>query len=154
MNKVFWSLIIVVATIATALFLQASQAGTSVALTPTELLQRAENGASLKRVRLGGKVTNAIPVHYQTEPSVELTFGVESPGTGGGTPVSVIYRGLKPDMFSAGRDVILDGEFKDGVFVAASLLTQCPSKYEPPSPSKTEDTVSHAAQPSASESPS
>ena len=39
-------------------------------------------------------------------------------------------------MFTAGRDVIIDGEYKDGVLQAQKLLTQCPSKYEPPSPEK------------------
>lgn len=48
--------------------------------------------------------------------------------------VPVVYQGLRPDMFAVGRDVIIDGEFKDGVVFASSLLTQCPSKYEAPSP--------------------
>lgn len=48
--------------------------------------------------------------------------------------VPVLYQGLRPDMFSAGRDVIIDGEYRDGVVVASTLLTQCPSKYEAPSP--------------------
>ncbi len=51
-----------------------------------------------------------------------------------GALVPVVYQGLRPDMFEAGRDVIIDGEFKDGVVIASSLLTQCPSKYEAPSP--------------------
>ena len=53
-----------------------------------------------------------------------------------GKPVPVIYRGLRPDMFTAGRDVIIDGSFENGTVVASSLLTQCPSKYEAPSPEK------------------
>lgn len=48
--------------------------------------------------------------------------------------VPVLYQGLRPDMFSAGRDVIIDGEYRDGVVIASTLLTQCPSKYEAPSP--------------------
>ena len=62
-------------------------------------------------------------------------------GTGGeaavgnsSAPIPVVYRGLRPDMFTSGRDVIIDGEFRDGVLTASSLLTQCPSKYEAPSP--------------------
>jgi cytochrome c-type biogenesis protein CcmE len=37
-------------------------------------------------------------------------------------------------MFQAGRDVLIDGDFKDGKIVAAKLQTQCPSKYEPAVP--------------------
>jgi cytochrome c-type biogenesis protein CcmE len=48
--------------------------------------------------------------------------------------VPVVYQGLRPDMFSAGRDVIIDGEYRDGLVIASTLLTQCPSKYEAPSP--------------------
>jgi len=55
---------------------------------------------------------------------------------GGLSMVAVVYRGLRPDMFSAGRDVIIDGSFEGGSVVANTLLTQCPSKYEAPSPEK------------------
>ncbi len=46
--------------------------------------------------------------------------------------VQVRYSGLLPDMFSEGRDVIVEGPSTEGpVFVASSVLTSCPSKYEP-----------------------
>ena len=56
---------------------------------------------------------------------------------GGATTVAVEYRNLKPDMFQAGRDVLIDGDFKGGTIVAAKLQTQCPSKYEPALPGAT-----------------
>ena len=46
--------------------------------------------------------------------------------------IPVTYKKLKPDMFAAGRDVIIDGNFINGKVEALNLLTQCPSKYEPP----------------------
>lgn len=64
--------------------------------------------------------------------------------TSGYTPIHVIYNGLKPDMFEPSRDVLIDGVItlreKGGFFLEAhSILTQCPSKYEPPAP-KQKDT--------------
>ena len=67
-----------------------------------------------------------------------MRFGIEDPGTGGGGLIAVVYRGVRPDMFAVGRDVIMDGDYYNGTFTAANLLTQCPSKYEPP---KAGDTV-------------
>ena len=36
-----------------------------------------------------------------------------------------------PDAYKVGRDVVIDGTLKDGVFTAVpdSLVTKCPSKY-------------------------
>jgi len=42
----------------------------------------------------------------------------------------VRYNGVLPDMFAAGRDVIVEGRVERGVFHANALLTTCPSKYE------------------------
>ena len=46
--------------------------------------------------------------------------------------IAVHYNGLLPDMFSEGRDVIVEGPSLDGeTFVATTVLTSCPSKYKP-----------------------
>jgi cytochrome c-type biogenesis protein CcmE len=52
---------------------------------------------------------------------------------GGGASVPVVYRGSKPDLFAAGREVNLRGQMERGLFVGArdSLVTKCPSKYTP-----------------------
>lgn len=49
----------------------------------------------------------------------------------GTTAVPVVYRGLVPDMFRTGRDILLKGELRNGTFVAVpgSMKTKCPSKY-------------------------
>ena len=51
----------------------------------------------------------------------------------GTVTVPVVYRGSVPDLFRSGRDVMIDGRLKDGVFVAypGTLVTKCPSKYSP-----------------------
>lgn len=127
MGKVFISLVVVFIVIGGALVYRATQSTSSLVLSPSEVL---EKGASrdLKRIRVGGRVVD--PIQYQTEPQMILSFSVKNPGGGEGI-VPVVYRGLKPDMFAAGRDVLIDGDYLGGTIQAAKLQTQCPSKYEP-----------------------
>ena len=113
------------------LVVQATSTKTSVVVTPHELAAKPKE-QRIERLRVAGKVSAGIPINYQHEPYTELRFGIEDPGTGGGGIIAVTYRGVRPDMFAVGRDVIMDGEFHNGTFTAASLMTQCPSKYEPP----------------------
>ena len=51
----------------------------------------------------------------------------------GAAAVPVVYRGSVPDLFRKGRDVVVDGTLRNGVFVAVpnTLVTKCPSKYSP-----------------------
>jgi cytochrome c-type biogenesis protein CcmE len=52
-----------------------------------------------------------------------------SDGTDHRLPVA--YKGIIPDMFRDGIDVVVEGRIDgDGVFQAHTLLTSCPSKYE------------------------
>lgn len=48
----------------------------------------------------------------------------------------VIYAGFQPDTLKVERDVILEGNYDGKQFLAKNLMTQCPSKYEPPAPGK------------------
>lgn len=139
MNKIFLSVVAVFLVIAGALIFQGAQTGTSAVLMPSDLAAK-NSSASMNRIRVAGRVAEA-PVDYKVEPAIELRFSIEDPGnkpdkkTG---TVPVYYAGLKPDMFATGRDVIIDGDFNGGVLTANKLLTQCPSKYEPP---KVQDTI-------------
>jgi len=47
--------------------------------------------------------------------------------------VGVRYTGSVPDLFRSGREVVVEGALRDGVFVAkpGTLSTKCPSKYTP-----------------------
>jgi cytochrome c-type biogenesis protein CcmE len=51
----------------------------------------------------------------------------------GTTAIPVTYRGTVPDLFRTGRDVVVQGQLRNGVFVAVpgTLMTKCPSKYAP-----------------------
>ena len=51
----------------------------------------------------------------------------------GTTTVPIVYKGSVPDLFRSGRDVVVDGKLRNGVFVAVpnTLVTKCTSKYQP-----------------------
>ena len=132
-NKTFIVLVLGMAAIATFLVFQATRESSSVVLRPTDLVG-IEVGRELYRIRVGGKVADA-PIEYATEPQMILKFTLTD-ANDLSAQVPVVYEGLKPDMFTAGRDVIIDGEYVGGELRASKLLTQCPSKYEPPKPSQ------------------
>lgn len=59
-----------------------------------------------------------------------LTTTFKLHGRTGQLPVS--YRGVVPDMFQAGGEVVVEGRLdEDGTFRAAVLMTKCASKYKP-----------------------
>ena len=49
------------------------------------------------------------------------------------TRVTAVYHGTVPDPYRVGREIVLQGRMRGGVFVAqdGSLSTKCPSKYAP-----------------------
>jgi cytochrome c-type biogenesis protein CcmE len=83
-----------------------------------------------QRVRLHGKVAGD---RFDVSKSL-LTASFDLSGKGGAA-LPVVYRGVIPDQFEAGRDVVVEGK-RDGagVFRADVLMTKCASKYEPGSP--------------------
>jgi cytochrome c-type biogenesis protein CcmE len=58
-----------------------------------------------------------------------LRFRMRDIKAGSAAAVPVVFHGTVPDLFKTGRDVVVEGRTKDGVFVAHSLVTKCPSKY-------------------------
>lgn len=131
-NRVFISLLIGVTVIVIVLVMQASTSGISTVLLPSDL--SAMSGSNRKRLRVAGRVAPA-SISYRVEPNFLLEFSIHDPAENNQSEqVAVVYKGIKPDMFAVGRDVILDGEWAGDVFIASKLMTQCPSKYEPPAP--------------------
>jgi cytochrome c-type biogenesis protein CcmE len=62
--------------------------------------------------------------------ALDLTFTLDD--IEGKGELSVHYSGILPDMFAEGRDVVVEGPHTDDpVFQASTVLTSCPSKYEP-----------------------
>jgi cytochrome c-type biogenesis protein CcmE len=68
-----------------------------------------------------------------------MRFQLKDIGSADAERVPVVYRGSVPDLFKTGRDIVVEGKLRNGVFVAkpGSLITKCPSKYGPGHSSKT-----------------
>ena len=97
-------------------------AGNGVAqLTPSTL------GSAKGHVALVGKVVQ------WTHTTHGIRFRVKDIGDKSPQRVLVDYRGSVPDLFGKGKDVVVDGTMRNGVFVATpgSLVTKCPDHYAP-----------------------
>jgi cytochrome c-type biogenesis protein CcmE len=83
-----------------------------------------------QRVRLHGKVA-ADDAFSASSSALNASFNL----LGKQQRIAVVYRGPLPDMFEAGRDVVVEGKLDNArVFQADVLMTKCASKYEQASP--------------------
>lgn len=98
-------------------------------LTVGEYLALDEEEAT-KQVRIGAKV-QAGSVSYDAKTST-LRFSVVDDESGTAS-LPVVYRGVVPDSFEPGVEVVIEGNSATvgGQFEAKTLLTKCASKYEP-----------------------
>jgi cytochrome c-type biogenesis protein CcmE len=103
----------------------------SIAGGRTPQLRPSQLAGHAGRVSLVGRVVG--PVHGSGYSSGGLRFAVSDIGGARATAVPVVYHGSVPDLFKVGRHVVVDGRYRNGVFVAKrdSLVTKCPSKYSP-----------------------
>jgi cytochrome c-type biogenesis protein CcmE len=82
-----------------------------------------------QRVRLHGPV--GLDDFFVSPGSLTARFQL----LGDSGQITVEYAGVIPDMFEAGKDVVVEGRVGEaGVFLADTLMTKCASKYEPVSP--------------------
>ena len=108
-------------------------AGNGIAdLTPSTLAGHTGNvsliGAVVGKPQVSGAYTKA-----------GMRFQLKDIGDAKAARVPVVYHGSVPDLFKTGRHIVVEGRYRNGVFVAKrnSLITKCPSKYAPASSSKT-----------------
>ena len=65
--------------------------------------------------------------------------------TDGAKSYNVVYRGITPDTFTDGVDVVVEGRLgRDGTFRATTLLAKCASRYEN-APDKYKETPGYRA---------
>lgn len=83
--------------------------------------------------RLNGVVSTGAPANAAAQAiSAEgVRFQVQDQNDASKT-VQVLYRGVVPDTFQAGREIVVTGKMEGGTFVAKrdTLLTKCPSKFQ------------------------
>lgn len=83
-------------------------------------------------VRVAGRV-QAGTMNWNPK-DLRLSFSLGSLKEGDSSPSGVLvrYQGILPDMFAEGRDVIVEGRYSPtDVLEAKTIMTSCPSKYEP-----------------------
>lgn len=112
----------VAAALAVFLLYTSLAGGTTPALRPGQL------AGHQGKVQLSGAVL--APVRGDAHGS-GLRFRLRD--IGGTATVPVLYTGTVPDLFRAGRHILVEGQLRHGVFVAqpGSMITKCPSKYAP-----------------------
>jgi cytochrome c-type biogenesis protein CcmE len=96
-------------------------------LTPQELETRVAADPSFvgTGVKVGARVVSGSIVRAPS--GREVSFQV----TDGARTVPVVYRGIAPDTFTDGVDVVVEGRLSpDGTFHATTLLAKCASRYE------------------------
>ena len=89
-------------------------------------------------VRIAGRVQDgsmqwdpaALNLDFVLIPIDETTADETTAPLAPGVPVH--YQGIVPDMFAEGRDVVVEGVYTpEQNLVASTIMTSCPSKYEP-----------------------
>jgi cytochrome c-type biogenesis protein CcmE len=110
-------------------------------VTPTELASKLSADSSLHDVgiKLGARVVDGSIT--RSPGGREYAFTV----TDGAREIPVVYRGIAPDTFTDGVDVVVEGRMgRDGTFRATTLLAKCASRYES-APEKYRDTPGYKA---------
>jgi cytochrome c-type biogenesis protein CcmE len=93
-------------------------------------------------VRMVGNVAHG-SIDVRAARDVQFTMCSE------GDSMSVFYRGVVPDTFKDGAEVVVEGSLgSDGHFMASTLLAKCPSKYEAEDAHPEDVSRSGAAEPS------
>lgn len=78
-----------------------------------------------QRVKLCGTVVGEGLVSHPAGMNADFTL------RGAGKSIPVAYHGVIPEMFAAGRDVVVEGKLNAaGTFEADQMMTKCASKYE------------------------
>jgi cytochrome c-type biogenesis protein CcmE len=97
-------------------------------LTPSEMSARLKTNPGFKgaAVRVGAHVVKG---SIKRDPGGREYSFLVTDSTGTDT-LPVIYKGLAPDTFTDGVDVVIAGRATDGTFQATTLLAKCASRYE------------------------
>lgn len=117
--------------LASASYLMASSIGETgmYYLTPNELAAKVAADPSFREtgVKVGGRVVEG---SIEREPGGRMVRFVVVDSSGAQS-YPVVYRGIAPDTFTDGVDVVLEGRLDvEGTFQATTLLAKCASRYE------------------------
>lgn len=99
-------------------------------LTPSELSAKVADDPSFRDngVKIGAK---AVPGTIRRDPSGRSLSFVMVDMHDSTKTYPVVYRGIAPDTFTDGVEVVVEGRLgADGTFRATTLLAKCASRYE------------------------
>lgn len=101
---------------------------TSLAGGGTPSVQPSELVAQTGTISVAGLVVGPVSGDAHTE---GLRFKLRDIKGNNPKTVAVLYKGSVPDLFKVGRNIVVDGELRNGTVVASpgSMVTKCPSKY-------------------------
>lgn len=93
-------------------------------LTVSEVLAKSSEIQN-QTIRVGGNVS---PDSVQWDPKdLRLLFKIED----NKSSLNIDYRGVVPDSFKPGSEVVVEGAYKsNGQFMATTIMPKCASKYE------------------------
>jgi len=92
-------------------------------VTVSELLEQSST-ENEQGIRVSGKIVED-SVDWNPE-KIELKFAIADEGS----RLPVLYEGVIPDAFTAGKDIVVEGKYNsEGIFHANNILLKCPSKY-------------------------
>ena len=77
------------------------------------------------RTKLGGIVKEG-SIEISKSNQLDCFFVLKE----GSAELAVNYSKTRPDLLKEGAEVIVTGEYRDGIFVADELQTKCASRYE------------------------
>jgi cytochrome c-type biogenesis protein CcmE len=113
----------VILSMALLIFVGTQGSGVGYYMTVAEFMEAPDQTRS--GLRVNGKVVHGTIERHDTGEDVGFSM------TDGQATLAVYYRGIIPDTFVDGADVVVEGRLQsDGVFAAHVLLAKCPSKYE------------------------
>ena len=103
---------------------------TSIAGAGTPQIQPKDLAKHTGVVLLVGKV---VTTEGDSHSPAGMRFTLRDVTADSGSRARVVYHGTVPDPYRVGREVVVTGRLRHGVFVAqdGSLTTKCPSKYTP-----------------------
>jgi cytochrome c-type biogenesis protein CcmE len=123
--KIVASVVVVVGSVSTLLYASMKEE-IQLWKSPDELVGAPKDYEG-KRLNVGGHVLSL----NANRSSLEYSFEIESRPPRPHAVLKARYRGVVPDTFKSGAEVVATGKINpEGVLVAETIMAKCPSKYE------------------------
>tara|TARA_X000001036_G_scaffold117114_1_gene110531 strand:+ start:205 stop:633 length:429 start_codon:yes stop_codon:yes gene_type:complete len=88
-------------------------------------VEKLVNDEISSRTKLGGIVKKG-SIQISKSNQLDCVFVLKE----GSAELAVNYSKTRPDLFKDGAEVIVTGEYRNGIFIADELQTKCASRYE------------------------